>query len=92
MPAMICVAFGWWLGRRHHFTTKAQAGWGFFHLIFGLPGLLAFLAVQEWPMKESCPKCKKLRAVDREQCEYCGAEFAPPAKTGTEIFEPLTTS
>ena len=92
VPAMICVAFGWWLGRRHHFTTKAQAGWGFFHLIFGLPGLLAFLAVQEWPMKESCPKCKKLRAVDREQCEYCGAEFAPPAKTGTEIFEPLTTS
>jgi ABC-type transport system involved in multi-copper enzyme maturation permease subunit len=92
VPAILCVAFGWWLGRRHHFTAKAQAGWGFFHLIFGLPGLLAFLAVQEWPPKESCPKCKRLRAVDREQCEHCGAEFAPPVKTGTEIFEPLTTS
>jgi ABC-type transport system involved in multi-copper enzyme maturation permease subunit len=92
VPAILCVAFGWWLGRRQHFTAKALAGWGFFHLMFGLPGLLAFLAVQEWPAKESCPKCNKLRAVDREQCEHCGAEFAPPEKTGTEIFEPLTTS
>lgn len=89
VPAMLCVVFGWWLGRRHQFTAKAQTGWGIFHLLFGLPGVLTFLAVQEWPAKESCPQCQKLRAVDREQCEHCGADFAPPTKTGTEIFEPL---
>jgi hypothetical protein len=27
--------------------------------------------------------------VDRGQCEHCGADFAPPEKNGTEIFEPL---
>ncbi len=90
IPAILCVWVGWWLGRRNNLTLKAQTGWGIFHLLFGLPGLLAFLAVQEWPAKESCPGCKKTRVVDRERCEHCGANFAPPEKTGTEIFEPLT--
>jgi len=27
--------------------------------------------------------------VDREHCEYCGGEFNPPERNGTEIFEPL---
>mgnify|MGYP001160529373 CR=1 FL=1 len=35
---------------------------------------------------------KRLRLVDREQCEHCGAGFAPPEKTGTEVFEPLGVS
>ena len=91
-PAILCVLIGWWLGRRNNFELKANVGWGIFHLLFGLPGLLAFLAVQEWPAKEPCPNCKKLRAVDRERCEHCGAGFPPPEKIGTEIFVPLTAS
>ena len=85
--AVVCVGVGWWLGRRYHFTTQSQLKWALFHLCFNLPGLLAFLCVQEWPAREVCPNCKKLRLVDREKCEYCEAEFAPPAKNGTEIFE-----
>ena len=54
-----------------------------------MPGLLAFLSVQELPAREACPNCKKLRVVDRAQCEHCGAGFAPPEKTGTEVFAPL---
>jgi hypothetical protein len=90
VPALLCAFVGWWLGRRNNFSLKAKAGWGIFHLLFGVPGLLAFLAVQEWPAKEPCPNCKKLRVVNREQCEHCGSNFAPPDRTGTEIFEPLT--
>ncbi len=67
----------------------AQAGWAVFHVLFGVPGLLAFLSVQEWPAREACPNCKRLRLVDRAQCEHCGADFAPPEKTGTEVFAPL---
>lgn len=85
--AIICVGVGWWLGRRYHFTGQSQLKWAVFHLCFNLPGLLAFLCVQEWPAREACPNCKKLRLVDRKKCEYCEAEFAPPAKNGTEIFE-----
>ena len=90
-PAVICALVSWWLGLRYNFSVKARVGWGVFHLLFGIPGLLAFLAVEEWPAKECCPSCRKLRVVDREKCEHCGADFAPPATNGTEIFEQLTT-
>lgn len=89
LPAVLCAGAGWWLGRRNHFSRTAQAAWAMHHLLFGLPGLLAFLAVQEWPAREACPNCKQSRAVDREQCDHCGADFAPPAKTGTEILNRL---
>ena len=45
--------------------------------------------VMEWHAREACPNCKKLRVVDHAQCEHCGAGFAPPEKTGTEVFAPL---
>jgi predicted amidophosphoribosyltransferase len=70
----------------------AQVSWVGFIVLTGIPGLLAFLSVQEWPARESCPQCHKPRLVDREHCEHCGAEFPPPEKTGTEIFEPAGTA
>ena len=89
IPALISVLAGWLMGRRYHFSGRDQAAWAGFHLIFGIPGLIAFFSVQEWPAKEPCPHCQKLRMVNREQCEYCDGEFAPPARNGTEIFEPV---
>ena len=86
---LISLPIGWWLGRRYHFSVAAQVGWAVFHLLFGVPGLLAFLSVQEWPTREACPNCKKPRVVDRALCEHCGAPFTPPDKAGTEIFAPL---
>jgi hypothetical protein len=86
---VLCLPIGWWLGRRYSLPLRAQVGWAVFLLLCGVPGLLAFLSVQEWPAREACPNCKRLRLVDRAQCEHCGADFAPPEKTGTEVFEPL---
>lgn len=86
--ASVCVVLGLWLGRRYNFAVKQQMGWALFHLLFGLPGFLAFVSVQEWPARVKCPKCQKLRVVDREYCEHCQSTFAPPEKTGIEIFEP----
>jgi hypothetical protein len=90
-PAIFCALIGWRLGRRNNFSFKARVGWGVVNFLLGIPGLLAFLAVQEWSPKELCPSCRKLRVVRREKCEHCGSEFAPAPKTGTEIFEPLNT-
>ena len=87
--ALVCVPIGLWLGRRYQFSFAAQAGWAVFLVLFGVPGLLAFLSVQEWPARAACPNCKRLRLVDRAQCEHCGADFAPPEKTGTEVFAPM---
>ncbi len=87
--AITSVGVGWGLGRRYYFNTKTQIKWAIFNLCCGLPGLLAFICAQEWPAHEACHNCKKLRMVDRKHCEHCGAEFPAPAKTGTEIFEPV---
>ena len=86
---LVCLPVGLWLGWRYRFSFAAQSGWAVFLLLFGVPGLLVFLSVQEWPAREVCPNCKKLRVVDRAQCEHCEADFAPPEKTGTEVFAPL---
>jgi hypothetical protein len=88
---LVCLPVGLWLGWRYRFSFAAQAGWAVFLLLFGVPGLLVFLSVQEWPAREVCLNCKKLRVVDRAQCEHCEADFAPPEKTGTEVFAPLQT-
>jgi ABC-type transport system involved in multi-copper enzyme maturation permease subunit len=87
--AVVWVPLGLWLARRHNFDVRARLGWAVFHLLCGLPGFLAFLSVQEWPVRTLCSNCEKLRSIDREKCEHCGADFAPPEKNGTEIFAPL---
>jgi hypothetical protein len=86
---LICVGIGMWLVRRYRFATGAAAGWLIFIAIAGIPGLLTFICIQEWPARETCRNCGKLRAVDRELCEYCAADFPAPEKNGTEIFAPL---
>jgi hypothetical protein len=90
VAALVWVPAGWWLGRRYSLTLQAKLVWAVFHLLCGIPGFLAFLGIQEWPAREACPNCKKLRVVDREKCEHCGADFPPPERNGTEVFEPLT--
>jgi ABC-type transport system involved in multi-copper enzyme maturation permease subunit len=87
--AFVCALIGWQLGKRYHYEISGQVKWLVFHLLFGFPGLMAFLCVQEWPARECCANCKRMRVVDRARCEYCDAEFAPARRNGTEIFEPL---
>jgi hypothetical protein len=88
--AIISAVIGWRLMRRYNYSTGASVGWTLFIVLLGVAGLLTLLCVQEWPARELCPKCKKLRAVDRDTCEHCGSTFPPPEKTGTEIFGSLT--
>jgi ABC-type transport system involved in multi-copper enzyme maturation permease subunit len=89
MTALVCLPVSWWLGRRYSLSLRSRLGWAAFCLVFGIAGLLTQLCVEEWPAREICPGCKGLRVVDREKCPHCGADFAPPDKTGTEIFAPL---
>lgn len=87
--AGVCAGIGGCLARRYNFSCQAVVGWVLFIFLLGIPGLLTFLCVQEWPARETCAGCGQLRAVDRETCEHCRAPFAPPEKNGTEIFQPL---
>ena len=83
----ICLPVGFWLCRRYAMQAAPTIGWMLFLLLTGLPGLIAFLSVNEWPAREPCPSCGGRRVVTREKCEHCGAAFAPPQKVGIEIFE-----
>jgi hypothetical protein len=75
------------LARRHAYSRARCVGWALVGFLFGWVGLVLMLAIQEWPARLVCPKCRKLRVVTRETCEHCGALHAASAPDGTEIFE-----
>ncbi len=82
--ALVCFL----LTRRYAFSRPHRLGWALCGLLWGPAGLLLLLALQEWPARIPCPKCRRPRVVTRDLCEHCGAAHAAPAPDGTEIFEP----
>jgi hypothetical protein len=75
------------LARRHAFSLVRSIGWAVMGILFGWVGLLLMLALEDWPARTICPKCRKLRVVTRDLCEHCGARHAAPAADGREIFD-----
>jgi hypothetical protein len=80
------------LARRHAFSRVRCMGWALCGLLWGPTGLLLLLALQEWPARIACPKCRKPRVVTRDTCEHCGAAHAAPVPDGTEIFEEIAAA
>jgi hypothetical protein len=62
------------------------AAWCAFVLLFGLPGLIAYLIEYRRTKLESCSECNAIVPRDREACADCETPFATPRLTGTEIF------
>lgn len=87
LAAAVCALGCLLLARRYSFSRARCLGWSLCGLLFGPPGLLLMLALQEWPARISCPSCRQQRRVDRDHCERCDAPHARPAPDGTEIFE-----
>jgi hypothetical protein len=81
--ALVCFL----LARRYAFSRAGRLAWSLGGLLFGPAGLLLMLAVQDWPARVACPKCRKPRVVTRDTCEHCGAAHAAPTEDGTEVFE-----
>jgi hypothetical protein len=85
-------AFGCFaLARRYSFSSARRIGWALIGFFFGWVGLVLMLAVQEWPARIACPRCRRLRVVTRDRCEHCGAPHATPEPDGTEIFKSAHT-
>jgi hypothetical protein len=78
------------LARRNTFSQASCMGWALAGFFFGWVGFAMMLAVQEWPARIACPKCRKHRVVNRDRCEHCGAPHSAPVPDGTEIFESPT--
>jgi hypothetical protein len=88
LSALACALICFILARCHAFPSARCIGWALLGFFFGWVGLLLMLALQEWPARIACPKCRKLRVVTRDTCEHCGATHAVPEPDGTEILEP----
>jgi hypothetical protein len=85
--AAICAVLCLLLARRYVFGKGACIGWTIGGLLLGFMGVLVLLALRDWPAREACPVCGKMRVVDRDKCEHCGAPFPASVPDGTEIFE-----
>jgi hypothetical protein len=91
LSATACTLACFLLARRYGFSRARRIGWAVIGFLFGWIGLVMMLAIQEWPARLACPRCRKLRVVTHAHCEHCGALHAKPAPDGTEIFEsPIT--
>src|SRR5262249_6615495 len=66
LSAVVCAIICLVLARRHAFSRVRSVGWALIGLSFGWVGLALMLALQEWPARVACPKCRKLRVVNRD--------------------------
>ena len=73
--------------RRAFMSWPRAWAWAAFVFGFNLAGLITFRLCADWPTLVPCPKCGKKRPIDFEQCPACGADWPPPVREGTEIFD-----
>jgi hypothetical protein len=84
LPAVL--AYRW--GRTSAFSARRLRLWTVLSFLLGPLALALMVTLIEFPRRETCPACRRLRVVTRDECEHCGEPFVPPAPDGTEIFEP----
>ncbi len=87
LSGLISAVLAWLVARRCVLSVRDRWLWAFGVFWLGPYGVLTLLALREWPVRIPCPNCGRRRSVQRELCEYCGAEFARPLPDGTEIFD-----
>jgi hypothetical protein len=84
---LVAAALTWLtvrMQRKYH--RSATVAWAVFVFLFGAPGFLAYLVEHRRSKLEACGECGEVVPRDRDTCAACDAEFAPPARVGTEIF------
>ena len=76
----------WMIGRRYAFSGRWVLSWSFVALVGGPTALVLLWLTTDFPTREKCSRCGKMRVVDRDRCEHCGAEAHRPEMDGTEVF------
>ena len=87
LSGVFCALLASYIARRYGFAKRRSIAWSIFSFFIGPVGILAFLALLDWPALEECVSCGKKRVVDREQCTHCNASCPLRVLDGTEIFE-----
>jgi len=87
ISALACGIATFALAHRYAFARRATRGWPIASLLGGPAALLALVALREWPARERCARCGRMRVVERELCEHCGVPLPVQVGDGTEIFD-----
>jgi hypothetical protein len=84
---VVSAALAWLAYRRQvRFALPGAAAWAAFVFLLGVPGWLAYRWHRRGPVLEPCGECHKPAPRDRDKCASCGQVFAPPTRSGMEIF------
>jgi hypothetical protein len=89
LSSLVSAATMFARGRKFAFASGRKWTWTAIGFILGPFGFLLMLALIEWPARERCPACWRMRVVTHERCEHCSKPFVPPQHDGTEVFEPI---
>ena len=73
--------------RRYAFKSSTRWAWTIGVLLLGPLGFPLMIALLDWPTREKCASCGKLRVVNRENCEHCQSAFSASPPDGTEIYD-----
>ncbi len=87
LGGLVAAIPAWLISRRLGDGRRGQIAWALGVFWLGGYGVLLLLALRAWPARVPCPNCGRLRVVENETCEHCGAAWARPKRDGTEIFD-----
>jgi hypothetical protein len=85
--AVLAALATWWLGGRLDLSRRERTIWTVVGGLIGFGTLIGLVSIYRKPIKETCPRCSKLRRIDLESCEHCSQPWDAPAEEGVEIFE-----
>lgn len=77
--------------RSRGLSVRKKRWWLLACIPLGIATPLAVVAIYPVLIREKCPKCGKLRRVDLDECEACGAGWEKPELQGIEILDRLPT-
>lgn len=81
------IVLVWVLGRRRGFSTSKRVAWSLATLLAGPVGPLLLIALYPPVHREACPRCDRLRQVDRGLCPHCASAWEAVQSEGIEIID-----
>jgi hypothetical protein len=83
---LFCGALTIPLARGRQYSSSVIVAFAALNVFLGIPGILLLFSMDDAVPTVRCESCGKLRPITERKCPHCAAGFAPPARTGIEIF------
>lgn len=87
LASVVSAVLAYRRSRKYAFSTGRLTIWTCLAFVLGPIGFLLMICLLDWPVHEKCPACARMRLINRDLCEFCGAPFSPPSTDGTEILD-----